>query len=288
MAKKTSAAEKGTCFVIMPFGDPFDGYYEEILAPTIRKVELVPIRADEINKPGVIVNQIWHGIKQAELCVADVTGRNANVMYELGLAHEAGKPVVQIVQNVDDLPFDLRAYRHIVYETKTPRWATTLKRQLREMLVETIADPNSALVFPKSSYVGKFGAKSEKEATESALLITLGPDEATHEMKKLLVTSYRSCAKLDRNSTLDKIDAIIAGEVNRVTIEADDASVPDDERDFRRNMAKIVAGRIDNMQTEFHLLALQDPDKPVLECLAEAIDTWTPNANNGDDLEEEE
>jgi nucleoside 2-deoxyribosyltransferase len=84
----------------MPFGEPFDTYYKEILAPTISKADLIAIRADEINMPGVIVDQIWHGINQAKVCIADVTGRNPNVMYELGLAHAAGKPVVQIVQDV--------------------------------------------------------------------------------------------------------------------------------------------------------------------------------------------
>lgn len=288
MAKQTNTAENGTCFVIMPFGDPFDKYYEEILAPTISKVELVPIRADEINKPGVIINQIWRGIKQAKVCVADVTGRNANVMYELGVAHEAGKPVVQIVQNLHDLPFDLRAYRHIVYETKTPRWANTLKKQLRDTLIETITDPDSALIFPKSSYTGEFGAKSEKEASESALLMAVGPDEASRQMKKILVRAFRSCGKLDRDSALAKIEAIIAEEVDRVRMEAENQSIPDDERDFTRLMAKVVASRIDSMQTEFQLLAMQNADKPVLKCLSDAIETWSPNDKNGDDLDDDE
>src|SRR5688572_25503645 len=76
----------GTCFVIMPFRKPFDGYYRDVIAPAIETAGLTAVRADEINKPGVILNQIWKGITEAQICLADLTGRNANVMYEVGLA----------------------------------------------------------------------------------------------------------------------------------------------------------------------------------------------------------
>lgn len=129
----------------MPFGQPFDDYYKQILMPAVTSVGLIPVRADEINKPGVIIHQIWQGIKDARVCIADVTGRNANVMYELGLAHAVGKPVIQIVQNIEDLPFDLRAYRHILYETRSPQWANSLGGRLREMLVAAIANSEPLL-----------------------------------------------------------------------------------------------------------------------------------------------
>ncbi len=130
-----------SCFVIAPFGEPFDAYYQEILRPAIRRAGLDPLRADEINKPGVIVNQIWHGIIDSDVCLADVTGRNANVMYELGIAHAIGKPVVPIVQDTSDLPFDLQSFRFIVYETSTPSWAAVLERRVADMLREAIDDP---------------------------------------------------------------------------------------------------------------------------------------------------
>lgn len=133
------------CFVIMPFGDPFDNLYREVLAPAIKARGLEPCRADEINKPGVIVDQIWKGINDAKLCVADVSGRNANVMYELGLAHAIGKPVVQLVQDASDLPFDLKALRHIVYGVGTPSDKEALRSQLETMLTEAATAPGSVL-----------------------------------------------------------------------------------------------------------------------------------------------
>ena len=58
-----------------------------------------------------------------------MTGRNPNVMYEIGMAHTVGKPVVMITQNREDVPFDLKHYRYIVYEY-TPRGCQLLEEKL--------------------------------------------------------------------------------------------------------------------------------------------------------------
>jgi nucleoside 2-deoxyribosyltransferase len=62
-------------------------------------------------------------------------------MYELGIAHALGKPVVPIVQDTNDLPFDLQSYRFIVYQTNSPSWAAGLKRRVTNMLREAVEDP---------------------------------------------------------------------------------------------------------------------------------------------------
>ena len=51
-------------------------------------------------------------------------------MYELGLSHGAGKPVVMISQSIDDIPFDLRHLRCILYDTTDPDWASELKSDI--------------------------------------------------------------------------------------------------------------------------------------------------------------
>jgi len=65
----------------------------------------------------------------SEFILADVTGKNPNVMYEIGMAHTIGKPVIIITQQIDDVPFDLRHYRCIVYEY-TPRGCKDLERKI--------------------------------------------------------------------------------------------------------------------------------------------------------------
>src|SRR5436305_9907878 len=94
------------CFVIMPYGDPFDRYYLNIYTPAVRDAGLKPIRADSLFKPSPIIGDIWRFTKQAKVLLADMSERNANVFYELGLAHAVAQPVVLVASSVDDVPFD--------------------------------------------------------------------------------------------------------------------------------------------------------------------------------------
>jgi hypothetical protein len=60
------------------------------------------------------MEDVWTGILSAKVIIADITGRNPNVFYELGVA--IGKDVIIITQNLDDIPFDINRYRCIQYE----------------------------------------------------------------------------------------------------------------------------------------------------------------------------
>lgn len=121
-----------TCFVIMPFGSWFDRYYQEIYAPAIRDAGYEPVRADELFTTGSVVEQIWDQIERARLLLADLTGKNPNVFYELGLAHAARKPAVFTAAQVDDVPFDLRHLRVIIYDVREPEWAVRLKTSVTD------------------------------------------------------------------------------------------------------------------------------------------------------------
>ena len=61
------------------------------------------------------MEDVWKGIFQAKVVIADLTSRNPNVYYELGIAHTLGKRFILLAQNIDDIPFDLRHYRCILY-----------------------------------------------------------------------------------------------------------------------------------------------------------------------------
>ena len=77
--------------------------------------------------PGqAIVQDIWHSVRKARLVVAELSGRNPNVMYEIGLAHAIGKPIVLLARSEEDVPFDLRALRYIYYDPNNPLWGTDL------------------------------------------------------------------------------------------------------------------------------------------------------------------
>lgn len=120
-------------FVLMPFGGDFDDLYADHIKAAVEAAGLRPLRADEIFTPTPIMGDIWRSICRARLVIADLTGRNPNVFYEVGLAHAIGKEVILLTQSMNDVPFDLRGIRSIVYDF-SPRGATKLVSDLRKAI----------------------------------------------------------------------------------------------------------------------------------------------------------
>lgn len=124
------SSSSNLCFVLMPFSKPFDDVYRAVIAPAVRQAGLEGMRADEMFAPGSIMEQIRSAIQQSRLCVADLTGRNPNVLYELGIAQTLGKPCILLTQDMDDVPFDVRQYRVIQYNLQP----TTLDRAQTDLV----------------------------------------------------------------------------------------------------------------------------------------------------------
>lgn len=136
----------GICFVIMPFGGWFDSYYKTIYIPAIKAAGLEPHRADDLYRPSSIINDIWSYTKRSKLILADLTGRNPNVLYELGLAHAISKPAVIVCESIDEIPFDLRALRIIEYNKNAPDWGEALKVAITTAIEEIIVSPLHAVL----------------------------------------------------------------------------------------------------------------------------------------------
>lgn len=143
-----------TCFVMMPFGQWMDSYYREIYVPAIREAGLEAVRADELFSTGSVIEQIWEQISRAKVLLADLTGKNANVFYELGLAHAANKPVVFTTGQLEDVPFDLRHLRVAVYDIRDPAWGEKLKATLSVYLKAAKADPRKSVPQPFRTHIG--------------------------------------------------------------------------------------------------------------------------------------
>jgi hypothetical protein len=111
---------KRDLFVLMPFSESLRAVYNDHIKKVASELKLTVARADDFFSARSVMTDIWSGIFFARAIIADCTGRNPNVFYEIGLAHVLGKPVVQITQNADDVPFDVRHIRFIQY-TFTPR-----------------------------------------------------------------------------------------------------------------------------------------------------------------------
>jgi hypothetical protein len=125
----------------MPFREPFNAYYSEILKPAIETVGLRPLRADEIYGTKAVITDIWNAIWRARVIIADVTGRNPNVNYELGLCHALGMPTILITKDSNDVPFDYRHRRYIQYDTDRVGWDRKLAGDLENTLKVVLADP---------------------------------------------------------------------------------------------------------------------------------------------------
>lgn len=101
-------------FLIMPFEEAWSDDVAAIVREVLATVGIAVVRADEMHGENVM-EDVWTAILSSQYVVADVTGRNPNVYYELGIAHTLGKKVILLTQNITDIPFDTRHLRHIVY-----------------------------------------------------------------------------------------------------------------------------------------------------------------------------
>jgi hypothetical protein len=102
-------------FVLMPFTLGWSSRVWKRIQDICRRLGLRAKRADDL-LGSEIMEDIWQGICEAHVVIADITGRNPNVYYELGLAHTLGKRFILMTQDVTDVPFDLKRFRCVVYE----------------------------------------------------------------------------------------------------------------------------------------------------------------------------
>lgn len=126
---EAKGAPMTTCFVIAPIGNEHapDGspellafeenleIFEKVILPACARHGIVPVRADGIADSGEITEQICRHVLQDDIVIADVTGGNANVTYELGIRHLTGKPIIHIGEH-GQLPFDLSQIRTIMFD----------------------------------------------------------------------------------------------------------------------------------------------------------------------------
>ncbi|HNP66260.1 MAG TPA: hypothetical protein PKH16_00010 [Aequorivita sp.] len=118
------------CFVLMPFTLDWSNRVYKQVRTIVNEIGYNCERADNLYGKNIL-EDIWTAINEAEIIVADVTAQNANVFYEIGIAHTLGKKVILLTQNIADIPFDFKGYRHIVYQDNVDGFET-LKSSIHE------------------------------------------------------------------------------------------------------------------------------------------------------------
>jgi len=153
-----------TCFYITPIGSQdseqrnhSDLFLANIVEPALGPFSLQVVRADQIDKPGVITKQIIDYLINSKLVIVDLSFHNPNVFYELAIRHMLKKPVVQIIRRAEDIPFDLVSMRTIVIDTaniytlvpKLETYKSEIANQVRRALENPdIADNPISVYYP--------------------------------------------------------------------------------------------------------------------------------------------
>ncbi|PXF59207.1 MAG: hypothetical protein C4B59_11925 [Candidatus Methanogaster sp.] len=129
------ASSSNLCFVIMSFRSEYDLVYHQLIKPAAETSGLKVLRANDIYSPGVLTEQIKAAIHQSRICIAEVTNNNPNALYEVGIAHTLSKPTILLSQSVEQIPFDLRSLRFIIYDMKKPdRAKENIEGTIKEIL----------------------------------------------------------------------------------------------------------------------------------------------------------
>jgi hypothetical protein len=138
----------GNVLVIAPFGKKtlrngdefdFDWLHQDVISSVVAETGMTPVRADSVYGPANVLDVVWRGIQQAEVCIVDFSCRTPNVAMEYMAAKLIGKRMIYLAQHSDDIPSDVRGLRHIPY---TPLYAdmarmrAELRQQLEAMRVE--------------------------------------------------------------------------------------------------------------------------------------------------------
>jgi hypothetical protein len=129
-------------FVMMPFANDLRAVYEDHIRVVADKLGITATRADDFFAASSVISDVWNAIARAQVLIADCTGRNPNVFYELGIAHTLGKPVILIAQSKDDIPFDIQHIRTILYNF-TPRGMRDFETALEATLKAEIGRPRT-------------------------------------------------------------------------------------------------------------------------------------------------
>jgi hypothetical protein len=128
-------------FFLMPFSEEFKDVYEAGIKPACIDAGAYCERVDEQIFVESILERLYNQIAKADIIVAEMTGRNPNVFYETGYAHALNKQVILLTQRSEDIPFDLKHYPHIVYESRI----AFLKSQLEKRIRWCIENPKDSL-----------------------------------------------------------------------------------------------------------------------------------------------
>jgi hypothetical protein len=181
---------KPIAFVIMPFAEEYSASFRDVIQPAVERAGMCCVRADQ-DPQGDILTMMFQRIFDSPVLIADISGANPNVFYELGVSHCVGAKTITVCREdfMDHVPFDLGTYRILVYPTSpgdpdneqakadySARVNEAVEKLAEELVrlvqsdsagisnpVQTFVQSRSPLTCVESRYLGELGGRWEEE-----------------------------------------------------------------------------------------------------------------------------
>lgn len=219
--------QEKSCFVMMPISD-MEGYdkghfkrvYEHIIKPSCQNTGFKPVRADEVSSSNFIVIDILKRIIESDLVICDLSGRNPNVLYELGVRQAFNLPTILLKDNTTEGIFDINGLRHIEYDF-------SLRIDSAKENIAKISEMINATVSAQGREV-------------NSLIQLLGVSAATMPMERelspetsVILSAIDSLASRMRTSENTKIKSIKTTRVNTPIITGSDGVLVNNIKAFK-------------------------------------------------------
>ncbi|MEY9852029.1 hypothetical protein ABH923_001707 [Leifsonia sp. EB41] len=189
------------CFFIAPIGEEgsdvrkrSDGVLNYIVSRAAEEVGLTAIRADKISSPGQINLQVIEHVLSARAVVADLTGLNPNVFYEMAVRHTAKLPIVLIAERGTDLPFDISQMRTIFFSHTDLADADDCRKAIATQLQDALEGGNVDSPISTALDVSSLSTGSAIDRSVAELVTTV------EDLARMQRETREAVAKIDRQT----------------------------------------------------------------------------------------
>jgi hypothetical protein len=135
--RTSEPVDETLAFVLTPFNEKYNSQYS-VIKQVVTDLGFRCSRGDDSNLSSNILGHIVQQITKSRIVIANISGRNPNVFYELGIAHALGKPVLIVSESLADIPFDINSSRILAFEDEND-----LSKKLRNWFVHTLASTHN-------------------------------------------------------------------------------------------------------------------------------------------------
>ena len=160
-------------FVLMPFSAEFDDIYRFGIKEPAAELGIAAERVDEQIYRETILERVYRQIDVAHIIIADMSGQNPNVFYEVGYAHAKNKLCVLVTSTAADIPFDLKHRRHIIYGDSIANLKTSIREELQWAKKEIQNSRNSRIKVTLQDSIGTIERNQNETIDEGVATLTV-------------------------------------------------------------------------------------------------------------------